>query len=311
MYTISVMNNIPVLAVQNLTKRYKSTAAVDAVSFSIQKGEAVGFVGLNGAGKSTTINIILGFLRASSGTVQLFGQNITPESAHLSHHRIGFASGDMSLFINLTGSQYFDFASHRYGMKDTVRLQELIERFNPELNKKIGDLSRGNKQKVALIAAFMNSPELVILDEPSSGLDPLMQQLFIELIREETTRGTTIFMSSHYLTEVIDVCKRVLLIREGCLIKDMSAAQLMGSGGKMVRIVSGNQVIPPKSADLITRDTSAQGHILSFVYSAPPAGLQSWLSDVEGLVDVTIADHSLEAAFEDLYTLETGEDQHV
>lgn len=306
MYTISIMKTSVVLAVRDLTKRYKSIPAIDAVTFSISKGEAVGFVGLNGAGKSTTINIILGFLRASSGTVQLFGQDVTPESAHHSHHKVGFASGDMSLFVNLTGTQYFDFVAHRYGLKDKTRLHELVVRFEPQLTKKIGDLSRGNKQKIALIAAFMCRPELVILDEPSSGLDPLMQQLFIELIREETLQGTTIFMSSHYLTEVIDVCSRVLLIRNGQLIKDMPAEQLMSNGGKMVRVVSHDRIEPPRLAALVVRDKTVDGYVLSFVYNASPATLQVWLSGVAKLVDVTIADHSLETAFEDLYALETG-----
>jgi ABC-2 type transport system ATP-binding protein len=190
-------------------------------------------------------------------------------------------------------------------------LDELSERFEPQLDKKISDLSRGNKQKIALIAAFMASPELVILDEPSSGLDPLMQQTFIELVREEKERGTTIFMSSHYLNEVVDVCSRVLLIRAGKLVKDIPAKQLVATGGKMVRVVSHRSVTPPKGAELVSREKTSEGFDeLSFVYKAKSALLQQWLGGVTQLVDITIADHDLEAAFDDLYEQETGE-RHV
>jgi len=305
------MNDSVVLAVNDLTKLYQSAPAIDAVSFSVTKGEIVGFVGLNGAGKSTTINIILGFLRASRGSVEIFGQAIVPQNAHRSHHKIGFASGEMGLFANLTGKQYLAFVLRRYGLKNKQRLHELVTRFEPELDRKINDLSRGNKQKIALVAAFMSSPELVILDEPSSGLDPLMQQLFIELVQEETARGTTIFMSSHYLNEVIDVCSRVLLIRDGKLIKDMPATQLMSRGGKLVRIVSRHLVKPPNAAELVVQKQLPSGYELSFTYKADPAKLQIWLGGVPHLIDVTIAEHALETAFEELYALETSQEPHV
>jgi ABC-2 type transport system ATP-binding protein len=305
------MNDSVVLAVRNLTKRYKSIPAIEDVNFSVSKGEVVGFVGLNGAGKSTTINIILGFLRASEGSVLLFGEAVVPENAHRSHQRVGFASGDMSLFANLTGTQYLAFVLRRYGKTSNERLRELISRFEPELDKKINDLSRGNKQKIALISAFMASPELVILDEPSSGLDPLMQQLFIELVREETARGTTIFMSSHYLNEVVDVCSRVLLIRDGKLVKDMPAQQLMSTGGKLVHVVSRHVVRPPIAAKDIVQAGHADNFELSFTYEAEPAKLQLWLGGIPHLIDITIADHTLENAFDDLYALETEKEDNV
>ncbi|TAL15344.1 ABC transporter ATP-binding protein [Patescibacteria group bacterium] len=300
-------SNTQVVNVAHLTKHYKSFAAIDDVSFSINKGEVVGFVGLNGAGKSTTINIMLGFLHGTNGSVTIFDQMVTPQTAHKTHQKIGFASGDMTLFSNLTGKQYFKFIAGRFGVHDNSRLKQLSDLFMPDVDKKIGDLSRGNKQKIALIAAFMTSPELVILDEPSSGLDPLMQQNFIDLIREETTKGTTIFMSSHYLTEVIDVCSRVVLIREGKIVKDIPASELVTDGGKKVRLVSKNIVAPPRTAELIEKKEIEDGYELLFVYKAKPTQLQQWLSGVVGLIDVSITDHDLKAAFDDLYELETGE----
>ncbi len=305
------MSDQLVVKVENLTKLYRDVAAIDNVSFEITKGEVVGFVGLNGAGKSTTINALLGFLHATRGTISLFGQPVRPAIAHRTHNKIGFASGDMSLFLNLTGKQYLKFVAHRYGIKDNQRLTELSERFSPQLDKKIGDLSRGNRQKIALIAAFMPSPELVILDEPSSGLDPLMQTMFLELIRDEAARGTTIFMSSHYLQEVADVCSRVLLIRAGKLVKDIPSHQLAGIGGKIVRLVSYHQVTPPKAAEQVVQKENDAGFELTFVYKAKPVLLQQWLSGVTQLIDVTIADHDIETAFEDLYAEEVQGVNHV
>lgn len=302
------MSNASVIVVSHLTKRYKQFAAIDDVSFSIATGEVVGFVGLNGAGKSTTIDTILGFLRPTKGSVRIYDQIVKPQTAHRTHQDIGFASGDMNLFTNLTGKQYFAFIAGRYGVRDNTRLKQLSDLFDPDVDKKIGDLSRGNKQKIALIAAFMSGPRLVILDEPSSGLDPLMQQNFISLIREEVSKGTTIFMSSHYLNEVVDVCSRVILIREGKIVKDIPASELIVGGGKMVRLVAKRVVQPPRTAEMIEKKKSEEGYELTFVFKGRSVVLQQWLSGVAGLVDISITDHDLQAAFDDLYELEAGKD---
>jgi ABC-2 type transport system ATP-binding protein len=300
------MSNTPVVVVSHLTKRYKHFAAVSDVNFSISTGEVVGFVGLNGAGKSTTINTMLGFLHSSEGSVSIFNQIVIPQTAHRTHRTTGFASGDMSLFTNLSGKQYFTFIARRYGVRDRTRLEQLLDLFEPDVDKKIGDLSRGNKQKIALIAAFMTNPSLVILDEPSSGLDPLMQQNFINLIREEASKGTTIFMSSHYLNEVVDVCSRVILIREGKIVKDIPAKELVSDGGKMVRLITKRVVQPPRTAEVIEKQKTEDGFELTFVFKSKPVLLQQWLSGISGLIDVSITDHDLQAAFDDLYELETG-----
>src|SRR5690606_29029557 len=150
------------------------------------------FVGANGAGKSTTINMLLGFISPSEGTVEIFGQSVTPQTAHRLHQRIGYAAGDMELPSDLTAAQYLQFVAHRHGGVDDKRLAALSKRFQPVMNKKIGNLSRGNKQKIALMAAFLPQPELVILDEPTSGLDPIMQEHFLDLIRDEAANGTTV-----------------------------------------------------------------------------------------------------------------------
>lgn len=291
-----------IIEAKGLTKKYSGTAAVRDATFSVQKGEIVGFVGLNGAGKSTTINMLLGFQRPTKGEVYLFGEKVTIANAHLSHRRVGFATGDMSLFDGMTGRQYLRFVARSYGASiKTETFEKLVARFDPQLDKKLSTLSRGNKQKIALISAFMVEPELVILDEPSSGLDPLMQQHFLDLVREESEKGMTIFMSSHYLNEVVDVCSRVLLIKNGELVKDIPASELDASAGKLVRVVTKLEVKPPKSAELIEQEMRADSHVLQFIFKDKALRLQEWLGTLPHLQDVSITDHSAEAAFEDLY----------
>lgn len=291
-----------VIETKNLSKFYGKTSAVTNVSFSVNRGEVVGFVGLNGAGKSTTINMLLGFQQPSEGEVYLFDEKVTLPNAYKSHHRIGFATGDMSLFDGMTGAQYLRFVARMHGASiKTETFQRLVERFSPQLDKKITELSRGNRQKIALIGAFMVEPDLVILDEPSSGLDPLMQQHFLELIREVSEKGMTVFMSSHYLNEVADVCSRVLLIKNGVLVKDIPAVQLEASAGKLVRIVTKIEVKPPKAAEMIEREMSSDGYVLQFIFKDKSLRLQEWIGTLPHLQDLTITDHSAEAAFEELY----------
>jgi len=298
----------PVLEAKNLTKLYNGVAAVDAASFTIQPGEIVGFVGLNGAGKSTTINMLLGFLKPSHGEVILFGKHVSLSNAATSHQKIGFATGDMALFDDMTGRQYLHFIARAYKIStQTDTYQQLVEKFEPQLDKKINTLSRGNKQKIALIAAFMSDPELVILDEPSSGLDPLMQQHFLDLVRQQSEKGTTIFMSSHYLNEVIDVCSRILLIKNGKLVKDIPASELEIGAGKLVRVVTKAKVSPPTAAELIEHEKRSDSYVLQFLYKDKAIRLQAWLGTLPNLQDVTISDHSAEAAFEDLYAVQEVE----
>lgn len=297
-----------IIEVRSVTKRYGKEAAVNDVTFEVKKGEVVGFVGLNGAGKSTTINMLMGFIKPTAGAVQLFGEKITLQNAWKSHGNVGFATGDMSLFETMSGRQYHRFVARAYGrsLRGTT-YKHLCDLFEPQLDKKIGDLSRGNRQKIALIAAFMHAPDLVILDEPSSGLDPLMQQRFISLVREQAERGVTIFMSSHYLNEVIDVCSRILLIKKGELVKDMPTSELEVQAGKRVRITAAIEPRLPKDAHIESRSKHKASVTIEFVYGGSAAQLQLWLVGVKGLLDFTISDHDSDAMFEDLYNQEAGD----
>lgn len=292
-----------IIEAKQLTKRFGDFTAVDTASFRVSKGEVVGFVGANGAGKSTTINMLLGFISPSAGSVKLFGETIAPQTAHRQHKRVGYAAGDMQLPSRLTARQYLTFLSHQYGGLSNKRLEKLSKRFGPVMDKPIGTLSRGNKQKIALIAAFLPRPELVILDEPTSGLDPVMQEAFLDLVREEATRGTTIFMSSHYLAEVADVCSRVILMRQGKIATDVPAQKLLASSGKRVSIVTGYQrTTAPRGAENLRKDKTDDGQYkLEFDWKQEPVKLQQWLAGVKQLKDIEVTEFNLEAAFRGMY----------
>lgn len=297
------------LKLSHVTKQFGTLKAIDDVSFKITRGEIVGFVGANGAGKTTTISAIIGFIRPTTGEVEVHERSVTPQTMHLSHGKLGYAAGDMELPARLTGEQYLTFVAAQF-KSDKKRLDELCEKFSPQLKKKIGTLSRGNKQKIALIAAFLPRPELVVLDEPTSGLDPIMQEAFLDLVREEQARGTTIFMSSHYLNEVADVCSRIILMREGKIIEDVDAAHLLAQSGKQVRIVTSYaSTRAPKGAIEVVEEKDGSGHtVLSFTWKQAPSELQSWLAGVKQLQDIEVTEYNLEGVFKEMYLPEERKD---
>ena len=301
-YTISM-----VIECQGVTKQFGSLKAVDNADFVVDKGEVVGFVGPNGAGKTTAINMILGFTRPTSGRVKVLGRVVTTEGAHRQHSYMGYASGDMELPMRLTGRQYLDLITGIRGESFEKRLTDLSKRFAPQLDKQIHTLSRGNKQKIALIGAFLASPKLVVLDEPTSGLDPIMQERFMELIREEAQRGTTIFMSSHYLGEIAELCSRILLMQHGKIIEDVAASELLSRGGRTVTVVTSHKrTSAPKGAEYVTKDTIDGMLRLRFTWKHDAPLLQVWLAAVKGLVDLEVSEYSLDSAFQRLYKDETG-----
>lgn len=295
-----------VIKLTNVTKKFGSFKAVDDVSFTVNAGEVVGFVGENGAGKTTTINMLLGFTSASVGQVELFGTVIKPALAHKTHHKIGYASGDMALPEHMTGEQYIQFVMAQTPGDHSKRLNELVKVFKPQLPKKIATLSRGNRQKIALVAAFVNNPGLIILDEPTSGLDPVMQDAFLDTVRDVAKRGATVFMSSHYLQEVADVGTRVLLMKQGQIKEDLSADQLTQRGGKIVTIMTRHAVTLPK--DHVVGPVSKRSggyHETSFGFTGEPSLLAKWLGGVTGVIDILITDRTLEQEFRSVY--ESGE----
>ncbi len=206
-----------VVEVRELTKRYGTARGVEDLDFNVAAGEVFGFLGPNGAGKSTTIRTMLDFQRPTRGTVRLLGLDSRRDSLEI-HHRTGYVPGDLQLFPKLTGRDHVDaFArARRSANRSTTR--GLVERFGIELDRPIRELSKGNRQKVGLLLAFMHDPELLILDEPTAGLDPLMQEQFQQLLHETAANGCTVFLSSHSLDEVQHVATSVALIRDGRLV---------------------------------------------------------------------------------------------
>lgn len=298
-----------IIELKNVTKKFGSFSAVDDVSFTVREGEVVGFVGENGAGKTTTINMLLGFTSPIRGSVKLFGKAIHPSNAHLSHRHIGYASGDMALPERMTGEQYIRFVMAQTKGDHTKRYDELVTTFKPQLPKKISTLSRGNRQKIALVAAFVTSPKLVVLDEPTSGLDPVMQDAFLETVRKEAQRGATIFMSSHYLQEVAEVGTRVLLMKQGKIMEDLSAEQLAQRGGKIITLTTKHAVTLPKDHVVEPMSHRNDGtYETSFGFTGDPSTLVKWLSGVTGVIDISITDRTLEHEFRTVYESEVGDE---
>lgn len=211
------MSETDAIRTTGLTKAFGDLVAVNDVDLAVHTGEIFGFLGPNGAGKSTTIRILLDQLRASSGSASVLGHDIHEESLEI-RRRIGYIPGDLSLYPKLTGRQTIKYFAGLRGGVDMGYVDELAERLGADLSRKVGEYSTGNRQKVGLIQAFMHRPELLILDEPNAGLDPLVQQTFQAMLREVRDEGRTVFLSSHTLSEVERVADRVGIIRHGELV---------------------------------------------------------------------------------------------
>lgn len=216
----------PAVEIRGLRKAFGRTQALDGLDLSVAPGDVTGFLGPNGAGKSTAIRVLLGLLRADGGDVRLLGADPWRDAVAL-HRRIAYVPGDVTLWPNLTGMQAIDFlAALRGDGVDTTRRDELIERFELDPHKKARTYSKGNRQKVAIIAAFSTRSELFILDEPTSGLDPLMEKTFQECVREVAVRGAAVLLSSHILAEVEKLCDNVTIVRSGRTVRSGTLAQM-------------------------------------------------------------------------------------
>ncbi|WP_037888501.1 ABC transporter ATP-binding protein [Streptomyces sp. NRRL S-87] len=215
------------IGVAGLRKSFGRTHALDGLDLVVESGEVHGFLGPNGAGKSTTIRVLLGLLRADSGTAVLLGGDPWKDAVEL-HRRIAYVPGDVTLWRNLTGGEVIDLYGRLRGGAglDRARRAELVERFELDPTKKGRTYSKGNRQKVALVAAFASDAELLILDEPTSGLDPLMDEVFRGCVGEARAAGRTVLLSSHVLGEVEALCDRVSIIRAGRTVESGSLAQL-------------------------------------------------------------------------------------
>ncbi|MGQ4619455.1 ATP-binding cassette domain-containing protein [Nocardia sp. R7R-8] len=236
-----------IIEVRDLRKTFGHVTALDGLDLRVAEGEIHGFLGPNGAGKSTTIRVLLGILRASGGQARLFGRDPWADAVAL-HRELAYVPGDVTLWPSLSGGETIDLLSRMRGGLDEKRRDELIDRFDLDPRKKARTYSKGNRQKVALVAALASDAPLLLLDEPTSGLDPLMEQVFRECVREARERGATVLLSSHILSEVEALCDRVTIIRAGRTVESGSlsdmrhlsrtsiTAELVGDAGDLSRI---------------------------------------------------------------------------
>jgi len=213
------------LETAKMTKRFGKFTALNGIDLKVNEGEVFGYIGPNGAGKTTTIRILLGILQATEGSAKVFGMDAWKDAVEI-HKRIAYVPGDVNLWPNLTGGEVIDLFVSLRGKPDKVRREKLLKMFDLDPSKKCRSYSKGNRQKVALIAAFASDADLYILDEPTSGLDPLMEQVFQEHVLEQKNNGKGIFLSSHILSQVERLCDRVGIIREGRLVETGTLSEL-------------------------------------------------------------------------------------
>jgi polyether ionophore transport system ATP-binding protein len=242
-----------------LLKRYGETLALDGLDLVVEPGEVYGYLGPNGAGKTTTIRLLLGLLRPSAGRAELFGVDAWQEPV-AAHRRVAYVGAEPYLWPGLTGAESLEFLARIRGGADAGYRDELIDRFQLEANKKVRALSHGNRQKVQLIAAFASRADLVILDEPTGGLDPLMEMVFRETVREAKQRGQTVFLSSHILSEVEAVCDRVGILRQGRLVDQGTLGELRHLSAQTVEVTFDGNVpdLPPlPGVEVVTAGANA------------------------------------------------------
>lgn len=207
-----------IIKTQGLTKRYGNMAALDNLDISVKKGEVLGYLGPNGAGKTTTIRLLLGLIKPTSGSATIFGKDIRHNAAEL-HKQIAYVPGETSFWPNMTGAETLRFLANIHGSTDQGYQAELVKKFEFEPNKKVRNYSKGNRQKIALIAALATKAGLLIFDEPTSGLDPVMARVFRDEVQAAKKNGQTVFLSSHMLEEVEELCDRVAVLRQGKLVE--------------------------------------------------------------------------------------------
>jgi|AntRauTorcE11898_2_1112593.scaffolds.fasta_scaffold00043_52 ABC-2 type transport system ATP-binding protein len=292
------------LVVEDLTKDFGSVVANDAVSFAVNEGEVFGFLGPNGAGKSTTIRLLLGLLKPTSGTARVLGADIRDEAALTeAKRRIGYLPATLGFDEEATGEAVLDYHG---AMKGERRREELLELFTPPIERPIREYSTGNKRMLGLVQAFMHDPDLVIMDEPTAGLDPLKQEAFNEFVRDERDRGTTVFFSSHVLSEVRRICDRVGILRAGSLVELENVEALLHRSGKRVRVHASDAAVTAITDldGVVDPERFAAG--VQFIYAGDVTALLRELA-THDVRDVEIGEPPIEDVFAHYYGSEEGD----
>ena len=281
----------------DLSKNYGSNIGIKNINLEIKKGEVFGFIGPNGAGKSTFIRTLLGFLVPSSGSAKILGES-TSNNLHNIRSKIGYLPSEINYYDGMTSRELLEYHARFYKNTDIQSINSLAEMFELELDRKIEELSFGNKKKCAIIQSVLHQPELLILDEPTSGLDPLMQNRFFELLEEENKKGTSIFFSSHILTEIQRMCKRAAIIRNGEINAVEEIQSLLKKQMKKARFIFKNK----PDIDFIegVQNANWMNNKLTFEYVGPVSLLIKWMNTLD-LIDAVLEEPDLETIFMNYY----------
>ena len=300
----SQAHRAPVLVTRGLTKRYRGADALVDLDLEIGAGEVVGYLGPNGAGKTTTIRLLLGLIRPTSGTARLFGLDSRRDAVAI-HRRLAFVGGEASLWPGLTGAETLHLLGRVQGRVDVAYRDELVARFALDPGKKVRAYSKGNRQKLILIGALMTRADLLVLDEPTAGLDPLMEQAFRLSIHEARDRGQTVFLSSHILSEVEALCDRVGILRAGRLVEMGTMAELRHLSARTVEATFAGAVPDVALVPGVTA-VSVDGGTVRCQVRGPVEPLLRVLVDsgVTGLL-------SREPSLEELFLARYGGDAHA
>ena len=285
---------------ENLTKYYKRSKGIENVTLKVGKGDFFGFIGHNGAGKSTTIRTLLGLVKKTGGSARVLGYDVgTAKDAPTLLRDVGYMPSEISFWSGMRVRDALKFSADLRGVDCKSAAAELCERLELDTNKKIDSLSYGNKKKVGIVCALQHDPSLYILDEPTGGLDPLMQKEFFDILKERNEKGATVFLSSHVLSEVARYCKNAAIIRDGAILVQKSVHELGHTGVKKVALQG---LASPLSIEL-ARDVQIEGDRAKFLFSGTSKELLTALSGVE-FEDFTVSDPDLEEVFLHYYTKE-------
>jgi ABC-2 type transport system ATP-binding protein len=290
---------------RDLTKHYGTTVGIDALDLDVEAGTVFGFLGPNGAGKTTTIRLLLGLLRPTRGSARIRGHDVW-RNRHAVHRVVGYLPGDFVAYHDATGRQYLEFLGDLRGGVRWPRVDELADRLALDLDRRIGALSSGNRQKVGLVQAFMHDPQVLVLDEPTSGLDPLMQRTFLAMVREARDAGRTVFLSSHVLSEVEQIADAVGIVRDGRLAVVEEVAALKA---RAVRRLDLTFVGAPPADELRqqrgVREVRVDGRRAHVVVEGSLEGVLR-VAGHAGVDNLVTHEADLEQIFLDYYTGETS-----
>ncbi|MFZ1505172.1 MAG: ABC transporter ATP-binding protein [Anaerolineae bacterium] len=287
-----------VIEVSKLTKYYGKARGIEDVSFSEEEGEIFGFIGPNGAGKSTTIRLLLSLIHPTSGSAKVFGKDVVTHGPEI-RRDIGYLPSEVYYYEGMKVIDLLKYSASFYDGDCTQRMHELSETMELELNRRISDLSYGNKKKVGIVQGLLHSPKLLFLDEPTSGLDPLMQRKFFNLIREENARGVTVFFSSHILGEVQRLCTRVGIIREGSIVEISDIRTLQKNNYKKVHVTA--EGLTRASFDLPgVTNVQVENRSVNFFFKGDINAVLQKISGIQ-VADVTIEEPTLEEIFMHYY----------